>query len=74
MYKIQWDEVRDEYKHCFAVCNYESAMSLYHNLVRAAETEVGGTRPINIRIFDLSGNETSISKLAPHGEWTHKDQ
>lgn len=70
MYKVTWNEKTHRFKHCFAVGNYESMVSLAWNLTHRGEND--GCDAIDVKIWDLSGNEiTDWSQMKTQGEWTY---
>jgi len=76
MLKIQWDTVTDKFEHNFVIGNVESIWSLYFLLLNIDKNKTGGSFPINIKVYDLSGNEIDmkkgISESYAYAEKTHR--
>lgn len=70
MYKVTWSIVTDKFKNCFAICNYESALSLYWNLVHGGSND--GCKAQDVKMWDLEGNQiTDIGLSKFKGSYTN---
>jgi hypothetical protein len=71
MLKLQWDLESDPFKHCFVIGNRESIFMQWFYMTQKTNN-FSGSNPINIKVFDLAGNEQN-TEFWPgvHGEYTH---
>lgn len=73
MYKVEWRDSHDPNRVCFAVCNLESAYSLWWSLTGYGRKD--SLKPSQVKVFDLSGNEVKMTsgkaQVASGGSYTN---
>lgn len=67
MLKISWAVKSDRFAHYFAICDYKSAWQLWWSLL--AHERDDGSKPINIRVTGLDGQEVDVNSRDGIHEW-----